>query len=77
MPNDEKQKKTPAQLVAEMQAEIEKMKQEQAAELKARDELIAQLTKTPTETHAAEQPEQTESLADRAAKIAEKLNKRR
>lgn len=77
MPNDEKEQKTPAQLVAEMQAEIEKMKQEQAAELKARDELIAQLTKTPTETHTAEQPEQSESLADRAAKIAEKLNKRR
>ena len=77
MPNDEKEQKTPAQLVAEMQAEIEKMKQEQAAELKARDELIAQLTKTPTEAHATEQPEQTESLADRAAKIAEKLNKRR
>ena len=77
MPNEEKEQKTPAQLVAEMQAEIEKMKQEQAAELKARDELIAQLTKTPTETHAVEQPEQPESLADRAAKIAEKLNKRR
>ena len=76
MPNDEKEQKTPAQLVAEMQAEIEKMKQEQAAELKARDELIAQRTKTPTETRA-EQPEQPESLADRAAKIAEKLNKRR
>ena len=77
MPNDEKEQKTPAQLVAEMQAEIEKMKQEQAAELKARDELIAQLTKTPAETHAAERPEQHESLADRAAKIAEKLNNRR
>ena len=77
MPNDEKEQKTPAQLVAEMQAEIAKLKQEQAAELKARDELIAQLTKTPTETHTDEQPEQTESLADRAAKIAEKLNKRR
>ena len=77
MPNDEKDQKTPAQLVAEMQAEIEKMKQEQAAELKARDELIAQLTKTPTETHGTEQPEQPESLADRAAKIAEKLNNRR
>lgn len=77
MPNDEKEQKTPAQLVAEMQAEIEKMKQEQAAELKARDELIAQLTKTPTETRATEQPEQPESLADRAAKIAEKLNNRR
>ena len=77
MPNDEKEQKTPAQLVAEMQAEIEKMKQEQAAELKARDELIAQLTKTPTETRAAEQLEQPESLADRAAKIAEKLNNRR
>ena len=77
MPNEEKEQKTPAQLVAEMQAEIEKMKQEQAAELKARDELIAQLAKTPTETHAVEQPEQPESLADRAAKIAEKLNKRR
>lgn len=76
MPNDEKEQKTPAQLVAEMQAEIEKMKQEQAAELKARDELIAQLTKTPTETRT-EQPEQPESLADRAAKIAEKLNNRR
>ena len=77
MPNDEKEQKTPAQLVAEMQAQIEEMKRAQAAELKARDELIAQLTKTPTETHAAEQPEQTESLADRAAKIAEKLNNRR
>ena len=77
MPNEEKEQKTPAQLVAEMQAEIEKMKQEQAAELKARDELIAQLTKTPSETHVTEQPEQPESLADRAAKIAEKLNKRR
>ena len=77
MPNDAKEQKTPAQLVAEMQAEIEKMKQEQAAELKARDELIAQLTKTPAETHAIEQPEQIESLADRAAKIAEKLNNRR
>ena len=77
MSNDEKEQKTPAQLVAEMQAEIEKMKQEQAAELKARDELIAQLTKTQIETHSAEQPDQAESLADRAAKIAEKLNKRR
>ena len=77
MPNEEKEQKTPAQLVAEMQAEIEKMKQEQAAELKARDELIAQLTKTTTETHTTEQPEQPESLADRAAKIAEKLNNRR
>ena len=77
MSNDEKEQKTPAQLVAEMQEKNEKMKQEQAAELKARDELIAQLTKTPTETHAAEQPEQHESLADRAAKIAEKLNNRR
>lgn len=76
MPNEEKEQKTPAQLVAEMQAQIEEMKRTQAAELKARDELIAQLTKTPTEAHA-EQPEQTESLADRAAKIAEKLNKRR
>ena len=77
MPNDEKEQKTPAQLVAEMQSEIEKMKQEQAAELKARDELIAQLTKSPTETNTDEQPEQPESLADRAAKIAEKLNNRR
>ena len=76
MPNDEKEQKTPAQLVAEMQSKIEEMKRAQAAELKARDELIAQLTKTPTETRA-EQPEQPESLADRAAKIAEKLNKRR
>lgn len=77
MPNEEKEQKTPAQLVAEMQAEIEKMKRTQAAELKARDELIAQLTKNPTETHADEQPEQPESFADRAAKIAEKLNNRR
>ena len=76
MPNDEKEQKTPAQLVAEMQAQIEEMKRAQAAELKARDELIAQLAKTPTETRI-EQPEQPESLADRAAKIAEKLNKRR
>ena len=77
MPNEEKDQKTPAQLVAEMQSQIEEMKRTQAAELKARDELIAQLTKTPTETPAAEQPEQPESLADRAAKIAEKLNSRR
>ena len=77
MPNDEKEQKTPAQLVAEMQAEIEKMKQEQAAELKARDELIAQLTKKPVDdSRVYEEPKQ-ESLADRAAKIAEKLNNRR
>ena len=76
MPNEENEQKTPAQLVAEMQSQIEELKRTQAAELKARDELIAQLTKTPTET-PAEQPEQPESLADRAAKIAEKLNKRR
>ena len=76
MPNEEKDQKTPAQLVAEMQSQIEELKRTQAAELKARDELIAQLTKTPSEI-PAEQPEQPESLADRAAKIAEKLNKRR
>ena len=76
MPNEEKEQKTPAQLVAEMQAQIEEMKRAQTAELKARDELIAQLTKSPTEI-PAEQHEQPESLADRAAKIAEKLNKRR
>ena len=77
MPNDEKEQKTPAQLVAEMQAQIEEMKRAQAAELKARDELIAQLTKSTTDSTHDEQPEKPESLADRAAKIAEKLNNRR
>ena len=76
MPNEEKEQKTPAQLVAEMQAEIAKLKQEQAAELKARDELIAQLTKNPQSTEPKEPEPEKESLADRAAKIAEKLNRR-
>lgn len=77
MPNDEKEQKTPAQLVAEMQSQIEDLKRTQAAELKARDELIAQLTKSTPDSTPAEQPEQPESFADRAAKIAEKLNNRR
>lgn len=64
--------KTPAELIAEMRAEIEALKASQAEELKQRDAVIAELSRSP----AAPAPSSVET-ADRAAKIAEKLNKRR
>lgn len=73
MPNDEnKPTKTPAELIAEMRAEIDAMKATHAEELKQRDAVIAELSRTP----AASTPSPVEN-ADRAAKIAENLNKRR
>ena len=64
--------KTPAELIAEMRAEIEALKTSHAEELKQRDAVIAELSRSP----AAPAPSSVET-ADRAAKIAENLNKRR
>lgn len=74
MPNEPgtTETKTPAELIAEMRAEIEALKASQAEELKQRDAVIAELSRSPS----APAPSPVET-ADRAAKIAEKLNKRR
>lgn len=74
MPNENQptETKTPAELIAEMRTEIESLKQSHAEELRQRDAVIAELSRSPSE------PVQTPvETADRAAKIAEKLNKRR
>ena len=63
--------KTPAELIAEMRAEIEALKTSHAEELKQRDAVIAELSRAPAE------PAQVIDTADSAAKIAERINKRR
>ena len=74
MPNENQtpETKTPAELIAEMRAEIETLKSSHAEELRQRDAVIAELSRSP----GAPVPAPVET-ADRAAKIAEKLNKRR
>ena len=73
MPNENQtpETKTPAELIAEMRAEIETLKSSHAEELRQRDAVIAELSRSPGATAPA--PAET---ADRAAIIAEKLNKR-
>ena len=63
--------KTPAELIAEMRAEIEALKTSHAEELKQRDAVIAELSRSPAE------PTPVIDTADSAAKIAERINKRR
>lgn len=63
--------KTPAELIAEMRAEIEALKTSHAEELKQRDAVIAELSRAPSE------PAPVIDTADSAAKIAERINKRR
>ena len=63
--------KTPAELIAEMRAEIEALKTSHAEELKQRDAVIAELSRAPAE------PSPVTDTADSAAKIAERINKRR
>ena len=63
--------KTPAELIAEMRAEIEALKTSHAEELKQRDAVIAELSRAP------EEPAPVIDTADSAAKIAERINKRR
>ena len=63
--------KTPAELIAEMRAEIEALKTSHAEELKQRDAVIAELSRAPAETAPVI------DTADSAAKIAERINKRR
>ena len=63
--------KTPAELIAEMRAEIEALKTSHAEELKQRDAVIAELSRAPAE------PAPVIDTADSAAQIAERINKRR
>lgn len=73
MPNEPgtTETKTPAELIAEMRAEIEALKNSHAEELKQRDAVIAELSRAPAE------PAPVIDTADSAAKIAERINKRR
>ena len=63
--------KTPAELIAEMRAQIEALKTSHAEELKQRDAVIAELSRAPAEAGRVIE------TADSAAKVAERISKRR
>ena len=75
--DDNKQELTPAEAIAKLQEELKAMQEETAKQMKERDEVIAQLMNGGKDTDVEHHYTTGNQIADSAAKIAEKLNKRR
>lgn len=75
--NENNNQLTPAAAIAQLQEELRAMREETARQMNERDEVIAQLMNGGKDTDVERHYTTGNQIADSAAKIAEKLNKRR